>query len=80
LTTSRRIYTQTVASGEVSTFGYDNRNRETSVSHATSTGTVLESESYIYDPAGNLSSKTVGSWTVYCVLWRKSVRSKALRS
>ena len=42
---------------------YDNRNRKTSVSHANSSATVLVSESYVCNPARNLSSKTVGSTT-----------------
>lgn len=54
---------QTFSSGAYDEFGYDSRNRQTSVSHKNSLGTVLSSESYSYDDAGNLSSKTVNSVT-----------------
>ncbi len=58
-----RTTRQTIASGANTDYGYDSRNRQTSVSHKKSDGTVLSSESYVYDNAGNMSSKTVGSTT-----------------
>jgi RHS repeat-associated protein len=57
---------QTFSSGQYDELGYSTRNWQTSVSHKNSSGTVLSSESYVYDSAGNLTSKTVdGVTTTY---------------
>jgi len=42
---------------------HDSRSRVTGISHQNSSGTVLSSESYSYDPASNLSAKTLDSVT-----------------
>lgn len=60
---ANRTTRQTFASGAYTNYGYDSQNRQTSVSHKKSDGTVLSSESYVYDDAGNMSSKTVDSTT-----------------
>jgi RHS repeat-associated protein len=62
-----RLTKTTLANGQVSLFGYDARGRQTSVIHKTSnTGSTISSETYIYDDAGNLTSKTVnGTTTTY---------------
>ena len=59
-----RLSTTTLANGQVTTLGYDDRNRQTSVVHqASASGSTISSESYVYDRAGNLTSKTVDGTT-----------------
>ncbi len=58
-----RLAQKTFASGQYDVMGYDSRNRITSLSHKNSSGTVLSSESYGYDYASNMTSKTVDSLT-----------------
>jgi RHS repeat-associated protein len=62
-----RLSKTTFSNGQVSVFGYDDRSRRISVAHKVSnTGSTISSESYIYDDAGNLTSKTVdGTLTTY---------------
>ncbi|MBI1756511.1 MAG: hypothetical protein HYR64_05330 [Fimbriimonas ginsengisoli] len=56
-----RLCRQTFSSGAYTDLGYDYRSRITSVSHKNSSAGVISSESYVYDSANNLSSKTVDS-------------------
>jgi RHS repeat-associated protein len=49
--------------GQLDVYGYDTRNRQTSVTHKNSSGTTISAETYVLDPASNLTSKTVGSTT-----------------
>ena len=60
---ANRLTQQTFHSGAKSIFGYDSRGRQTSVDHKTSSNAVLSEEDYVYDYAGNLTSKTVDSVT-----------------
>lgn len=61
-----RLTQKTFASGAYTQLGYDSRDRTTSISHKKSDGTVLSSESYVYDSAGNLISRVVvGTTTTY---------------
>jgi RHS repeat-associated protein len=46
------------------TRAYDNRNRPTDIRHRQSGGTNIVRETYVWDDAGNLTSKTIGSNTV----------------
>ncbi len=59
----KRAIEQTFSGGQYDDLGFDARNRQTSVTHKNSSGTALSSESYVYDDAGNLSSKTVDAVT-----------------
>jgi len=56
-----RMTKETFASGAYDTFGYDSRSRQTSVSHFASGGLPLSTESFVYNGAGDLTSKTVDS-------------------
>ncbi|MBI3721580.1 MAG: hypothetical protein HY248_03425, partial [Fimbriimonas ginsengisoli] len=51
------------SSGAYTDLGYDSRSRITGVTHKNSSASVISSESYVYDSASNLSSKTVDSAT-----------------
>ncbi len=56
-----RISRRTHSNGAYSTYAYDNRGRLTQIQHKKSDNTLIRSESYAYDPASNLTSKTTGS-------------------
>jgi len=58
-----RLTQKTFASGAYDSMGYDSRDRMTSLYHKNSSGTTLSSESYSYDYASNMTSKTVDSLT-----------------
>lgn len=58
-----RLTTKTLANGSYSEYAYDVRNRVTSINHKKSDTSVISSESYSYDSASNLSSKTVDGLT-----------------
>ena len=61
-----RLTQKTLANGAYTAYGYDDRNRTTSVTHKKSDGTVISSETYVLDGAGNMTSKTVdGTETDY---------------
>ena len=62
------ITSTNTSTGDVWTYGYDFRNRLTSAVEKSSTGTVLESQGFTYDPLDNRIETTtngVSTWTLY---------------
>ncbi len=61
-----RCTKQTFDTGFYTSFGYDTRDRLTSLTHKNSSNSTISSESYVYDDASNLYTKTVdGTTTTY---------------
>ena len=59
-----RLASTTLANGQVSTYGYDVLSRTVAVTHrASAGGTTISSETDVYNPVGNLLSKTVDGTT-----------------
>jgi len=58
-----RCTKQTFDTGLYTSFGYDERDRLTSLVHKNSSNVTISSESYTYDDASNLATKTVDSVT-----------------
>ncbi|MDR3692036.1 MAG: RHS repeat-associated core domain-containing protein [Fimbriimonas sp.] len=58
-----RLIKETFASGAYDQFGYDNRDRTVSLTHRNSAGSILSQDSYSYDAASNIISKTVDTLT-----------------
>ncbi len=50
---------QTMANGAYTDYGFDIRGRVSTITHKTSTSGVIDPQTYTYDPAGNLITKTV---------------------
>jgi RHS repeat-associated protein len=60
---ANRTTRQTFNTGAYTAYGYDTRNRVTSLDHKNSSNASISSESYVYDDASNMTSKTVDSVT-----------------